>query len=82
MRRQSVARLKAELPGVKQVCHNLPPTFADLAADPGELLGWCMACHHDAVLPVAPVLARYGPTKLSPESERQVSLLGLGLQAG
>ena len=45
----------------------LPPTLADLAADPGELIASCQRCHHDAVLPVAPVLARYGPTTLFPE---------------
>jgi hypothetical protein len=39
-----------------------PPTLADLAADPGELVASCQRCHHDAVLPVAPVLARYSPT--------------------
>jgi hypothetical protein len=44
-----------------------PPTLADLAADPGELVASCQNCHHDAVLPVAPVLARYGPTTPFPD---------------
>src|SRR3954463_13505415 len=44
-----------------------PPTLANLAANPGELLASCQNCHHDAVLPVAPVLARYGPTTPFPE---------------
>ena len=44
-----------------------PPTLADLAADPGELIASCQRCHHNAVLPVAPVLARYGPTTPFPE---------------
>jgi hypothetical protein len=39
----------------------LPPTLADLAANPAELVASCQRCHHDAVLPVALVLARYGP---------------------
>ena len=34
------------------------PTLADLAANPGELIASCQNCHHNAVLPVAPVLAR------------------------
>ena len=46
---------------------SIPPTLADLAADPGELIASCQRCHHDAVLPVAPVLARYGPTTPFPE---------------
>jgi Zn finger protein HypA/HybF involved in hydrogenase expression len=45
----------------------IPPTLADLAADPGELIAWCQNCHHNAVLPVAPVLSRYGPTTAFPE---------------
>jgi hypothetical protein len=44
-----------------------PLTLADLAADPGELVASRLRCRHDAVLPVAPVLARYGPTTLFPE---------------
>jgi hypothetical protein len=40
----------------------LPPTLADLAADPGELIASCQNSHHNAVMPVDPVLARYGPT--------------------
>jgi hypothetical protein len=39
-----------------------PPTLADLAAAPGELIASCQNCHHNATLPVDPVLARYGPT--------------------
>jgi hypothetical protein len=49
------------------VAVSTPPTVADLAADPGELVASCQRCHHDAVLPVAPVLARYGPTTPFPE---------------
>jgi hypothetical protein len=45
----------------------LPPTLADLAADPGELIALCQNCHHDAILPVALVLARYGPATPFPE---------------
>jgi hypothetical protein len=45
----------------------LPPTLADLAADPGELIASCQRCHHDVVLPVALVLARYGATTPFPE---------------
>jgi hypothetical protein len=44
-----------------------PPTLADLAADPGELIAACRRCHHDAVLPVALAVARYGPTTPFPE---------------
>jgi hypothetical protein len=36
-----------------------PPTLTDLAAAPGELVASCQNRHHDAVLPVAPALARY-----------------------
>jgi hypothetical protein len=49
------------------VAVSTPPTLADLMAAPGELVAWCQRCHHDAVLPVAPVLARYGPTTPFPE---------------
>ena len=45
----------------------LPPTLADLAADPGELIASCQNCHHNAVPPVDPVLARYGPMTPFPE---------------
>jgi hypothetical protein len=48
----------------------LPPTLADLAADPGELIASCQDCHHDAVPPVALVLARYGPTTPFPEVKK------------
>jgi len=44
-----------------------PPTLADLAADPGELIASCRNRHHDAVPPVALVLARYGPATPFPE---------------
>jgi hypothetical protein len=44
-----------------------PQTLADLAADPGELIASCQNCHHDAVVPVAPMLARYGPMTPFPE---------------
>jgi hypothetical protein len=44
-----------------------PPNLANLAADPGELIAACQNCHHDAVLSVALVLARYGPTTPFPE---------------
>jgi hypothetical protein len=44
-----------------------PPTLADLAADAGELIASCRRCHHDAVLPVALAVARYGPTTPFPE---------------
>jgi hypothetical protein len=36
--------------------------LVDLAANPGELVASCRNRHHNAVLPVVPVLARYGPT--------------------
>jgi hypothetical protein len=49
------------------VAVSIPPTLADLAADPGELIASCRNCHHDAVLPVALVLARHGPTTPFPE---------------
>ena len=49
------------------VATTLPPTLADLAADPGELIASCQNCHHNAVLPVALVLTRYGPTTPFPE---------------
>jgi hypothetical protein len=39
-----------------------PPTLADLAAAPGELIASCQNCHHNTILPVALVLSRYGPT--------------------
>jgi hypothetical protein len=39
-----------------------PPTLADLAADPGELIASCQKSHDDAVLPLPPVLARHSPT--------------------
>jgi hypothetical protein len=45
----------------------LPPTLADLAAALGELIASCQNCHHNATLPVDPVLARYGPTTPFPE---------------
>jgi Zn finger protein HypA/HybF involved in hydrogenase expression len=44
-----------------------PPTLTDLAAAPGELIASCQNCHHNATLPVDPVLARYGPTTPFPE---------------
>jgi hypothetical protein len=44
-----------------------PPILGDLAAGLGELLAWCQNCHHNAVMPVDPVLARYGPTTPFPE---------------
>jgi hypothetical protein len=44
-----------------------PPTLADLAADPGELIAWRQDAHHHVTLPVAPVLTRYGPTTTLPE---------------
>jgi hypothetical protein len=44
-----------------------PLTLADLAADPGELLASCQNCHHNAILPVSLVLARYGPTTPFPK---------------
>jgi hypothetical protein len=43
------------------------PTLADLVADPGELIASCQNSHHNAVMPVDPVLARYGPTTPFPE---------------
>ena len=68
------------------VAVTLPPTLADLAADPGELIASCLNCHHDAVLPIAPalapVLARYGPLTPFPEVMEQVPLFGMRLQAG
>jgi hypothetical protein len=45
----------------------LPPTLAVLAVAPGELLASCQNRHHNAVLPVALVLAQYGPTIPFPE---------------
>ena len=36
-----------------------PPTLADLMADPGELDVSCLDCHHNATMPVAPLLPRY-----------------------
>jgi hypothetical protein len=35
----------------------------------GELLAWCQNCHHNAVMPVDPVLACYSPTTPFPEVE-------------
>jgi hypothetical protein len=49
------------------VAVSIPPALADLAADPGELIASRQNCHHDAVLPVPPMLARYGPTTPFPE---------------
>ena len=46
---------------------NLRPTLADLAADPGELVASGQNCHHDAILPVTLVLARYIPTTPLPD---------------
>jgi hypothetical protein len=57
-----------------------PPTLADLAADPGELIVWCMDCHHNAVLPVAPVPARHGSATPFPEGDGQVPLFGVRRQ--
>jgi hypothetical protein len=37
----------------------LPPTLADLAADPGELDVSCLDCHHNMTMPVAALLPRY-----------------------
>jgi hypothetical protein len=55
-----------------------PPTLADLVADPGELIALCQNSHHDAVLPVASVLARYGPTTPFPDvMGRFCCLIGL-----
>jgi hypothetical protein len=54
-------------PPDRPVAVSTPPTLADLAADLGELLASRQNCHHNAVLPVAPVLARYGPTTSFPE---------------
>jgi len=51
----------------RPVAVTTPPTLADLATDPGELIAACLRCHHDAVLPVAPVLDRYGPTTPFPD---------------
>jgi hypothetical protein len=51
----------------RPVAVSIPPTLADLAADPGELLASCQNCHHNAVMPVAPVLTRYGSTTPFPE---------------
>ena len=45
----------------------LPPTLADLVADPGELLASGQNCHHNTILPVDLVLARYGPMTPFPE---------------
>jgi hypothetical protein len=45
----------------------LPPTLADLATNPCELIASCQNCHHNAVMPVDPVLARYGPATTFPE---------------
>ena len=55
------------VPPDRAVVVTRPPTLADLAADPGELIASCQKCRHDAVLPVAPALARDGPTTPSPE---------------
>jgi hypothetical protein len=49
------------------VAVSAPPTLADLAADPGEPLAWRQDAHHHVTLPVAPALARYGPTTPFPE---------------
>ena len=54
-------------PPDEAVAVSIPPTLADLAADPGELVASCQRCRHDAVLLVALVLARYGPTTSFPE---------------
>jgi hypothetical protein len=59
-----------------------PPTLADLAAVPSELIASCQNSHHNAVLPVDPVLARYSPTIPFPEVEGRVPLFGVRLQAG
>jgi hypothetical protein len=56
----------------------LPPTLADLVAAPGELVASCQDCHHNAVMPVAPVLARYGPTTSFPEVEGRFRCLACG----
>ena len=60
------------------VAVSTPPTLADLAADPGELIASCQNCHHDAILPVALVLARYGPTTPFPEVKGRFRCSALG----
>ena len=54
-------------PPDRPVAVSTPPTLADLAADPGELIASCQNCRHDAILPVALVLARYSPMTSFPE---------------
>ena len=41
------------------VAVSTPPTFADLAAAPGELVASCQDCHHNTTMPVAALLPRY-----------------------
>jgi hypothetical protein len=64
------------------VAVSIPPTLADLAADPGELIASCRNCHHDAVLPVAPVLARYGPMTPFLEVKGRFRCSACGQQTG
>jgi hypothetical protein len=40
----------------------MPPTLANLASNPGELIASRHDCHHQAILPMKLVLAHYGPT--------------------
>jgi hypothetical protein len=54
-------------PPDRPVAVSTPPTLADPVAAPGELVTSCQNCHHNTVLPMAPVLARCGPATPFPE---------------
>ena len=45
----------------------IPPTLADLMADPGELDVSCLDCHHNTTMPVAALLPRYAAETPFPE---------------
>jgi hypothetical protein len=46
-------------PPDRPVAVSTPPTLADLAAAPGELVASCQDCHHNMIMPVAALLSRY-----------------------
>jgi hypothetical protein len=37
-----------------------PPTLADLEHDGVDLFAWCEQCHHNAVVPIALAVERFG----------------------
>jgi hypothetical protein len=37
-----------------------PPTLADLDHDGINLFAWCQRCHHNAVVPIARAVERFG----------------------